>query len=426
VTDTGLTVSAGGVSIDGGELGVNVDNPEYMVDVKAESTIGPAVSQLSAVMSNALVSGGVYTGYQPGHYDIRVETVAGSPTKTFRWQACLSDVYNPSAAPVCPFTPQQTWDDCNAFRCLAQSGLNITADESIAVGTDGLNVTFPSSTYSALRQDTSRWTVSVGVTNPFGVRDAGDNVTLVIGQDGSIHGRGGATISGGLTVEDTGIVVSSGGLNVSDGIQVMNGGFTVTAGGIVVESGGLNVTGNSSFQDMTVSAGLEISGGTLNVLQGGATIEGGMDIVNAGLTVGDGINVTSNGAVVSGGVNVTGGVTVQTGDVTVLSGGVGINVESPQYMLDIKPTNTTSPLGIQNASGAVVFSIDSNGAMVAEGGATIRGGVTIPDSGLQIVSGGITVQADGMEIDGGRWNHWLWWTEHYSGRSHHLRWHERD
>ena len=59
-------VTAGGVQIDGGELGINVDNPEYMVDVKAVSFI-EAAEPLTVGVGGVVTSSGVYTGHLAGH-----------------------------------------------------------------------------------------------------------------------------------------------------------------------------------------------------------------------------------------------------------------------------------------------------------------------------------------------------------------------
>lgn len=56
----------------------------------------------------------------------------------------------------------------------------------------------------------------------------------------TIH-RGGADVTGGLTITTGGIVVNSGALSVGAGMDVTSGGATVTAGGLAVTSGGSNL-----------------------------------------------------------------------------------------------------------------------------------------------------------------------------------------
>ena len=89
---------------------------------------------------------------------------------------------------------------------------------------------------------------------PRGLRDATDQVTLVVGQDGALFGLGGATISNGLTsehrvtVESGGMVVNAGGVSVAGGVNVTDTGLTVASGGMSVQQGGMQVTGGITVQ----------------------------------------------------------------------------------------------------------------------------------------------------------------------------------
>ena len=112
------------------------------------------------------------------------------------------------------------------------------------------------------------------------------------------------------------------------------------SGGFEVTTGGAEVVGGVTIED----EGLRVDSGGINITAGGLDIEHGGANITGGVTVGDGgLTVSAGGANISGGARITGGLEVMSGGLGVLDGGidvqggqVGINVDSPEYMLDVR------------------------------------------------------------------------------------------
>eukprot|EP01048_Picozoa_sp_COSAG05_P018247 COSAG05_NODE_2637_length_2815_cov_1.801915_1_plen_938_part_11 len=327
-----------------------------MVDVAAISSVGaPTLTVTDQTLANAIEVTGIYTGHLVGYYMVRIESQWTDANKTFRWQACLSDIYDPTNQPECPFSVNENWDDCvpGSFRCVAQSGVPVVASQPTPLGADGINVTF--SQFQQLEASIGRWKFDVLVTNPVGVRNAADEVTLAIGQDGSLFGLGGDTVSGVLTsehllnVQSGGVTVEADGATVLGGVNILDTGLNVSSGGITVQAGGMSVTGGVTVHSST--------------LGGGAAL-----VVES-----DGINIAGGGTV-SGGMTLHDGLTVSTGQLAVLSG----------------ETVISDGLHVSNSD-----------FTVAGGTSTFHGGVVVDNVGLAVVEGGITVETDGANISGG-------------------------
>lgn len=83
------------------------------------------------------------------------------------------------------------------------------------------------------------------------------------------------TVSGGLTVSNTGLIITSGGAIITaGGLTVTAGGATVTAGGLTVTAGGATVT----------AGGLTVTAGGATVTAGGLTLGAGTGLFTAATT----------------------------------------------------------------------------------------------------------------------------------------------
>lgn len=215
---------------------------------------------------------------------------------------------------------------------------------------------------------------------------SGINVTGVIGagleaQDSVfINGVELAIQPGGMT----GIVNAAGGkftqLTVTNGMEITGGGLTV--GGTSIDY----TTGNTVVGGTLTATGLASLNGGLNV-SGGATVNGGLTVndtatVNGMLTASDGLTVTNNGIKVE-----EGGLTVEMGDTVLndLNAGTttldrltvteglaefkkGALVEGELYATQAK----VGPDGLEVFGGTTL----KNGATV-QNGLTVSGGATV-------------------------------------------------
>jgi len=109
-------------------------------------------------------------------------------------------------------------------------------------------------------------------------------------------------VTGGMTLNDLGLTVVSGGLTVIGGASIKSNGLVVTGGmtlndlGLTVVSGGLTVIGGASIKSngLVVSGGMTLNDLGLTVVSGGLTVNGGASILSDGLTVTGGMTVNGN------------------------------------------------------------------------------------------------------------------------------------
>ncbi|EGZ17794.1 hypothetical protein PHYSODRAFT_300743 [Phytophthora sojae] len=194
---------------------------------------------------------------------------------------------------------------------------------------------------------------------------------------------GGATISGGVTVSNTG-------LTVSGGVTVSNTGLTVS-GGVTVSNTGLTISGGGA----TIAGGVTVSNTGLTVSGGGASFTGGITAVDTG------VSVTTGGARIY-----DTGTSAET--LTVKNSASGIT----KAILYLDSTETSGfPLIDAKVAGTSQFTVTAAGlTTIASGGLSVKGGVTVVDTGLTVSTGivGIsdttasTVSTDGaLVVSGG-------------------------
>ena len=275
---------------------------------------------LSAGNSSLLITSGVYTGHTEGRFEVHIDgAVNGSNIGTFKWRKCEQKIFADTGL-VCNSFATNTAITVNSSQYL-QEGLSVRfSDSNFPVDVNGAYV--------------DEWWIGISATNPIGVRNNDGNTTMVIGQDGSLHSTGGATIAGGIVVTTDGVVVQAGGLSVAaGGLDVAQGSVTV-AGGLHVQTGGLNVTGGGGvFQD-----GLEVGGGAV-VIEGGLSVEQNGANISGGLNISGVLTVLDSGIEVVGGITFSGGLTISDTGLFIEAGGLtvaadGLTVEDGMVVHD--------------------------------------------------------------------------------------------
>ncbi|KAE9355797.1 hypothetical protein PF008_g3899 [Phytophthora fragariae] len=272
---------------------------------------------------------------------------------------------------------------------------------------------------------------------------------------------GGLSVTGGVTVVDTGLTVSAGGASIAGGatiaggVTVSNTGLTVTTGGAAITDTGTSANtltlinsassfnkailamvstattgfsvidakvGSTSVFNVAPSGLTTISAGGLSV-SGGATIAGGVTVSNTGLTVsGGGATIAggatitgsasiSGGATMSGGVTVsgggasiTGGITAVDTGVTVTTGGARIyDTGTSAETLTVKNTASgiTKALLYLDSTAASGFPlIDAKVAGTSQFTVTAAGRTTIASGGFTVSAGGAVITAGGLSVAG--------------------------
>lgn len=229
------------------------------------------------------------------------------------------------------------------------------------------------------------------------------------------------SVTGGVTVEDTGLTINNArgpeafgdddaplhkegikyGLTISDttdtaatGLRVTADGLSVNAHGITVETAGVSV----------VSGGLAVSSPVpISVQTGGLVVVGGFEAAGTVVKINDGLSIVSEGMELNAGLEVEGGLVIDGGgDLANANevGGAGAGTAvSITGLLDSKGTIVVSADGVQ---------VDDGGMFVKEGTVTIqdvgiaslKGGLTVANTGLAVSTGGVTVEDGGLVIAG--------------------------
>eukprot|EP00735_Rhodelphis_limneticus_P009042 TRINITY_DN2499_c0_g1::TRINITY_DN2499_c0_g1_i1::g.8924::m.8924 TRINITY_DN2499_c0_g1::TRINITY_DN2499_c0_g1_i1::g.8924 ORF type:complete len:1208 (+),score=251.98,DUF2345/PF10106.4/2.6e+02,DUF2345/PF10106.4/3.1e+03,DUF2345/PF10106.4/0.0012,DUF2345/PF10106.4/2e+03,DUF2345/PF10106.4/1.7e+02,DUF2345/PF10106.4/0.0033,DUF2345/PF10106.4/2.8,Sarcoglycan_1/PF04790.8/1.8e+03,Sarcoglycan_1/PF04790.8/14,Sarcoglycan_1/PF04790.8/0.0016,Sarcoglycan_1/PF04790.8/1e+02,Lipocalin_3/PF12702.2/0.009,Lipocalin_3/PF127 len=245
-------------------------------------------------------------------------------------------------------------------------GLKIqTGVVTIGSGRLGVNQVSPSYTVDVRTDSTS--------SGAMRIQDRTGSSTFLVGENGSMHASGGATISSGVTVTDGGLVVQSGGANITaNGLRV--------GGGIVVNDVGVDVT----------TGGVRVANGGISVTQGGlAVANGGISVVVGGVQVGQG-GIT----VAQGGVNVTdGGMQVTRGGVHVIDGGLA--VDGGQVNIAVPTTITADVTVGKEANGQDVLVYGTTSGKYVQWDSATN---TLQIEGASKLNGGITVDGDRFSV----------------------------
>ena len=303
----------------------------------------------------------------------------------------------------------------------------------------------------------------MSTTGGFSVEDIGVTVT-----------SGGLKVTGGLTIEDdatntdlivlASLTINHGSFEVT-GVTVESDGLVVSEAGVTVETSGLKVTGGLSMEwhrpynlanfgkiggyvltggvtlhdtGLYVTTGMTISGvgvkhdGTSPTIAnnglyitGGVTIDRGVVLPHGLTVVNSGIHVTQGGLILQDGLVLDHGLTIEgsaggghlmvTGGMTVNNAGVSIPVDGVSVLdsgLKITGGLTLTDTGMYVASdlmkvmkdGVRVVDVDTDNSeigLILDGSLLITGGLTVQDSGLSIKQIGLTVQDKGMIITTG-------------------------
>ena len=244
---------------------------------------------------------------------------------------------------------------------------------------------------------------------------------------GAIDANGGADISGGettlssATVSDltAGRVVLVG----TSGALVDSANLTFSAGGLIVGSGGINVTGVSTFStDLVVGGDLQVNGGdvtsntaalnlfnatvtTANVLGAGTDIlfgaTSGITTVRNNLTVGGDLRINGNDIQASDGVA---NITLTSNTLTAFAGDIRVNgndIQASDGNANITLTSNTLTTfagdikvggnDIQASDGTTAITLAGNDVTVADD-LTVGGNLYVNGSTTQVNTAALTVE----------------------------------
>lgn len=174
----------------------------------------------------------------------------------------------------------------------------------------------------------------------------------------------GIKMTGGLTVADSGLVVTANGVSITGGMKVANG-VTISDTGLHIDSSGFRVTGGLSIRDslLRISGGLTLSDTGLDISSDGGTISAG------GLTVNSGLTITSN-TLAAPNMIVTGGLSAKSGGV--VTGGLSVTTSG----LKTESTSTNYVTGDSHIIGTLCIANNLNGNFVATSDRRLKTEVT--------------------------------------------------
>ena len=221
----------------------------------------------------------------------------------------------------------------------------------------------------------------------------------------------------GLTVNNEGMFVSSKGLTVkSSGLNVILGGLT-TSDKLIVGDIAPSVLPNKIKAGLTLTGGLTLSATHIMITaegltipsQGLAVIDGGFVNKDSGLKVTGGLTVSNIGLTSSGAVNVkNNGLAVTLKGLTVSN--LGLTISDNVYLGD--GCSSTNAAGFKIMARGLKVTADSstnqlNGALlvtvitIRDSGLKVTGGVTIKNLGIYIIKKGLTIDTAGLKVDVG-------------------------
>ncbi|KAE9020280.1 hypothetical protein PF011_g5480 [Phytophthora fragariae] len=200
---------------------------------------------------------------------------------------------------------------------------------------------------------------------------------------------GGLSVTGGVTVVDTGLTVSAGGASIAGGatiaggVTVSNTGLTVTTGGAAITDTGtsantLTLTNSASSFNKAILAMVSTATTGFSVIDAKVGSTSVFNVAPSGLTT-----ISAGGLSVSGGATIAGGVTVSNTGLTVSGGGATI-------------AGGATITGSASISGGATM---SGGVTVSGGGASITGGITAVDTGVTVTTGGARIYDTGTSAE---------------------------
>ncbi|ETN12459.1 hypothetical protein PPTG_09284 [Phytophthora nicotianae INRA-310] len=220
---------------------------------------------------------------------------------------------------------------------------------------------------------------------------------------------GGLTVGGGVTVSNTGLMVSAGGASITGGITAVDTGVTVTTGGARVYDTG--TTADTLTVKNTATTGI-FSGALLSLDT--STLTTGFSLISASVAGGSPkFSVEASGltTIAAGGLSVAGGVTITNTGLTVTTGGASItdtgtttstltltnsNNVFDKALLSMDSTATSGfSLISAKVGGTPQFTVTAGGATtIYSGGLSIKGGVTVVDTGITVSAGDVLISSN--------------------------------
>ena len=286
-----------------------------------------------------------------------------------------------------------------------QTGLQV--DGAVAVTSGGLVVHDGLHVEAGVSQMSSNAEIIEGlrVSSPGNMHSAG----RVVVEAGGVTLDSAVIASQGLRAVDTGMTVASGGFLVGAGDVDVNRGIVVSAGGIQMASGlSLESAAGQSLDvqagGASVSGALSVVDSGMSIALGGLSVEaGGLSVENGGVQSDSGMTVTGGGLDVRGGVISYGATSVQGGgmSVGVHAGGVGLRVRAGGARVDTGSLHVSSD-GTNLEGGAWIdggIRVEAGSMLVPTDGMRTAGLIDIPDGGLDVVGG---LRIDSGELDVGR------------------------
>ncbi len=275
---------------------------------------------------------------------------------------------------------------CLTTTCGAGASFN---QNGSAFGTDGILGTTDNYALRFITNNTEKFTIlangniGVGDTTPAALFTVGTADALQINASGNLVTTG--TITSGLI---NGQTISSA-ANFTGSLTAA--GLLTANGGITLGSGQTLTVNSDAFTDLTGN-GLGISGGALNVLYGSAAntaVQG-----NTQITVAAGIGLSGGGAFTLG----AGGTqTLNLADTTVAAGTYGSNSLVPTFTVDAQGrltaagTTTLANGALQNSSFAVSYGTNLSGSATVSLGGTLNVNFSPTPSFTSVSSGTLTL-----------------------------------
>ena len=367
------------------KMGVNIDAPTLMLDIKSRS-------YLTQPIQPGVHVSGQYTGHTMSQFLVQIDgTDEGVDTFLYMKDGVTM-----------------------------RTGITITPEDVVLQ--EGITLQFSSTTGHELGD---QWLFGARPVSAIGVYN-NTSTSFSVKQDGLVSTLGGANIDNHLILPSANLHLNGAGINLIGGTTInaslqahsvltvhnstdfqVNGGAVITAGDISVGNNGMHVFGAADIlsgldllhEDMTIHNGslsaarkaivnnsitahsITVECDSINILADGLIIqEDGISIVDNGLSV-----TSGQMDVLLGGLQANGGATISSEGVVINSGGIRVH------------SGGASSVGGLFSGGTL--HIDSDGLSV-HGGTSVTGKMVVSTGGVEITDG-FQVHSQGVEVAGG-------------------------
>ncbi|KAE9358135.1 hypothetical protein PR003_g1462 [Phytophthora rubi] len=397
IASGGLTVTTGGVTIGAGGLVVSAGGATVTAGGLTVSAGGASISDNQATVNTLSVANSITSGFTGALLSMNAVSsttaytlIDAKSSGTSRFKVAASGLTTISAGG------------------LSVTGGVTVVDTGLTVTTGGASLSDSGTTTNTLTVANSATTGFTGAllsmnavssTTAYTLIDAKSSGTSrfkVAASGLTTISAGGLSVTGGVTVVDTGLTVSAGGASIAGGatiaggVTVSNTGLTVTTGGATITDTGttantLTLTNSASSFNKAILAMVSTATTGFSVIDAKVGSTSVFNVAPSGLTT-----ISAGGLSVSGGATIAGGVTVSNTGLTVSGGGAtiagGVTVSNTGL--------TVSGGGATIAGGATI-----TGSASISGGASITGGITAVDTGVTVTTGGARIYDTGTSAE---------------------------